>query len=197
MAEWSAIVGEKAESASVWAWRVARALSLRGFSVGGFVLVPACAPTGEVIGTNIQRVLGEETCPLMPQTGAALEESAFERAAGWVREPNRDFVLIDGVGSLEEARGGHWPVLGEAIAASQGPHVILVALRSSLSIISLALPPPLAELVVPAAERRAARYVDALYDWARGPRSIPPHSGVFVRAGAKSTFRREQASGVR
>ena len=168
MGSWSAIVGPAKSNKSGYAWRVAQALATRGFRTGGYVQREVRDPEGETLGWDVERVLDEQRVTLARPSndpdicGYRFQSAGFSAAADWLGTPNRDLVVMDGIGKLEAAGRGHWPAAKRVVEDPTAPHALLCIRDDCLRTIALALPDPLAFLEVPASERDTAAFVEVL-----------------------------------
>lgn len=154
MSEWSVIVGRAGSEKGELARRVIDALLAAGLQVGGFVQKSVADAAGETLGWDVERIDRSERCVLARTSpeptlcSYAFEAEGFARAADWSRQP-ADVVVVGGVGKIEAARGGHWPLLEGLILDPDAPHVIACVRDSCLATVALALPDPVAHVTSP------------------------------------------------
>jgi nucleoside-triphosphatase THEP1 len=171
MSSWSVIIAPVGRDKSEPTRRVIVELTLRGLAVGGFLQV-WLGDDARVRGWDVERVDGSERTLLARESADptlcswAFEPSAFARAAAWAREP-ADVVIIGGVGKMEAAREGHWPLLASLIADPAAPHVIACVRDSCLANIALELPDPVADLTLPCDPAALESFVATVADTAR------------------------------
>jgi len=164
---WSAIIGGRKTDKTGAALAVARALEAKGLRVGGFVQRDLHLPSGDHLAIDVERVDGAARCTLARTTSTPelcdylFEPSGFAQAAAWASEPC-DVVVIGGVGKLEAARGGHFPVLERLATAEGGPHVLACVRDSCLSPVGLLLPDASEWLELPCDDAALVRFAEAL-----------------------------------
>jgi nucleoside-triphosphatase THEP1 len=180
MSAWSAIVGAAGTNKSEVARRVVRALAERGLRVGGFLQVDVPASDGTTEGWDVEHVADGERLVLARRSPDptlceyAFREQGFAQAAAWAREAC-DVVMIGGVGKLEAARGGHWPVLEALVTRADAAHVVACVRDSSLAAVALALPDPVAHVMLPCSSDAIVELADQI---ARAVRSVTPFAGT-------------------
>jgi len=154
MSSWSLIVGQAGSEKNRAALSVARALESRGLSVAGFVQEEVSDDQGETLGWDVVSIADDRRFPLARVStdptlcGYRFDDEGFAQAAAWAREA-ADVVVVGGVGKLEAAERGHWPVLRELIGSAAAPHVMACVRDTSLATIALALPDPSTYLELP------------------------------------------------
>ena len=168
MGQWSAVVGRSKLEKDRVALEVARNLARRGIRVGGFVQLRSHDDDGELIGWDVCRVSDGERYALARRSSDPdlcsyrFDDDAFALAKAWSREEPAEVVFIGGVGKLEAAERGHWPVLSELVERADGPHVVACIRDTSLSTIALRLPDPVEALELPAADDVVRAFTDAV-----------------------------------
>ncbi|MCC6903940.1 MAG: DUF2478 domain-containing protein [Polyangiaceae bacterium] len=172
MSHWSAIVGKPGTEKGQAAKKLAALLEARGFAVAGFVQDDVSDAAGKTVGWDISSVTGPA------ERGVLAREAAEADLCGYKFEPSgfqlarrlsqraADVVIVGGVGKLEAAEQGHWPLLKALIDREPGPHVVACIRDTCLSAIALALPDPLDSVELPCdaadLERLAERLAAAL-----------------------------------
>ena len=71
-------------------------------------------------------------------------------------------MFIGGVGKLEAAERGHWPVLAELVNEERGPVVVACIRDTSLATVALKLPEPALALELPAEADAVREFTDAV-----------------------------------
>jgi nucleoside-triphosphatase THEP1 len=164
MSSWSLIVGKAGTRKNRAARSVARALESRGLGVAGFLQEEVTDDQGETLGWDVVRITDDRRFPLARVSadptlcGYRFDDEGFARAAEWARAA-ADVVVVGGVGKLEAAERGHWPVLSELIASASAPHVMACVRDSSLATIALSLPDPSTYLELPCDAARLEAFV--------------------------------------
>ena len=67
-------------------------------------------------------------------------------------------MVIGGVGKIEAARAGHWPLLESLILDPEAPHVIACVRDTCIATIALALPDPEAHVMLPCDDAELASF---------------------------------------
>ncbi len=175
MTSWSAIVGAPGTQKGRAAKLLSRMLGSRGLRVAGFVQEEVCDANGEVTGWDVESVSTPERRTVLARTrttdpticGYAFEPDGFAAARAFALEP-ADVVIVGGVGKLEAAKQGHFPLLAERCAATTGPHVVLCIRDTCLASIAFELPDPIDHVQLPCdtseLERLAATIAASLGD---------------------------------
>ncbi len=153
---WVALVGRREEGRAVAALHVVEHLRARGVPLGGFLQQPVFtsdAADAEAVAYEAQslrtgqrvRVASHGFDPTLCDW--SFDPEAFERARGWVLEPEAHVSFIE-LGPLEARGEGHLPA---AHAALTGPARLLVfCIRPHvLASIGLELPDPVDGLELP------------------------------------------------
>ncbi len=167
MSAWSAIVGAAGTNKCEVAREVVRAPAARGLRVGGFLQVDVPGADGETEGWDVERVADGVRVVLARKSedpticGYAFREPGFAEAAAWAGEAC-DVVIVGGVGKLEAAKRGHWPVLEALIGAPDAPHVVACVRDTCLATIAFALPDPVAHVGLPCGSDEIARLADQI-----------------------------------
>ncbi|MCC6336277.1 MAG: DUF2478 domain-containing protein [Myxococcales bacterium] len=162
---WWAIIGGRDDDKARAALLVARRLSSRGLSVGGFVQREVLAASGDVAGWDVERVDGGGRRPLARTSATpelcdyTFDPAGFAVAATWAGEPC-DVVVVGSVGKLEADKRGHFPVLERLARASAGPHVLAVVRDSCLTQVGLALPDASGWVTMPCDDSALERFAD-------------------------------------
>ena len=164
MSSWSLIIGRSGADKGGIALSVARELGRRGLAVAGFVQQSVLDDAGEPSGFDVVSVPREEHFALARVSsdptlcGYRFDERGFDRAREWSMTP-ADVVVIGGVGKLEAAQAGHWPVLSALIADANAAHVIACVRDTALSTIALALPDPVAYIELPSCDEELELFI--------------------------------------
>lgn len=173
MSSWSAIVGRSGSDKGRAALGVARELARRGLALAGFVQQELRDEAGEPAGWDLVHVARDERFALARVSadatlcGYRFDDTGFDRAREWSMTA-ADVVVIGGVGKLEAAERGHWPVLSALVADPSAPHVIACVRDTVLSTVALALPDPAAYLELPSTEADLAAFIEQVERAARG-----------------------------
>ena len=153
MASWSAIVGARSDDKGAALHHVLDWLRESGVRLGGFYQERVLDDAGEVAGWDVVRLGQPGRASLARRSDEpdmcdyAFKRSGFAAAAAWVDEPGADLIVVGGMGKLEAAGGGHWPVVEGLLAGSA--HTLLCIRDTSLSGVALRLPDPVAYVHLP------------------------------------------------
>jgi nucleoside-triphosphatase THEP1 len=168
MTQWSAIVGGAGTEKGRAARKLAALLEARGLRVAGFVQNDVSDDAGETLGWDIASVTEPERVGVLARIsqdpdlcGYKFEQAGFELARALSDQP-ADVVVIGGVGKLEAAERGHWPLLRGLIDRADSPHVVACIRDTSLSAIALALPDPLDYVELPCDDAELERLAERL-----------------------------------
>lgn len=168
MSSWSAIVGAPGTEKGRAAKKLAELLQARGLRVAGFVQEDVSGASGETLGWDIVSVSAPEKVGILARTssepdlcGYAFQPAGFAFARELASE-RADVVIVGGVGKLEAAKQGHWPVLAELVERADGPHVVACIRDTCLSSVALALPDPLDYVELPCDDAALAELAERL-----------------------------------
>ena len=154
------------------ALRLAELLRARGLRVAGFVQEDVSDVAGETLGWDVASVADPSRRGVLARgseqahiCGYEFLESGFALARSFAHEP-AEVVIVGGVGKLEAAKQGHWPLLEFLITTAEAPHVVACVRDTCLATVALALPDPIDYVELPcedaALERLAERLAAAL-----------------------------------
>jgi nucleoside-triphosphatase THEP1 len=168
MGQWSAVVGRSKSEKDRIALGVAQGLAQRGIRVGGFVQLRSHDAEGELAGWDVCRVSDGTRYALARRSNDPdlcsyrFDDEGFALAKAWSRAEPAEVIFIGGVGKLEAAERGHWPVLSELVERADGPLVVACIRDTSLATIALRLPDPVEALELPAEEDVVRAFTDAI-----------------------------------
>lgn len=168
MSSWSAIVGAPGTEKGRAAQKLAALLRARGLAVAGFVQEDVPDAAGETQGWDIVSVADPTRIGVLARVssapdlcGYAFSEAGFALARELARQP-ADVVIVGGVGKLEAAKQGHWPLLQSLIESARAPHVVACVRDTCLATVAFALPDPLDYVELPCSDAELGRLADRL-----------------------------------
>ncbi len=143
---------------------LAEALGRLGLRVGGFVQRRVFDAHGEVAGWDVEAVAGSERRALARESSRperckwGFEQQTFRWASELATQAGLDVVFVGGVGHLECASRGHWPLIENLLGQCTGAPVVLTVRRSCIANIVLRSPDPKAALELPATPEQLGRF---------------------------------------
>lgn len=143
-------------------------LRARGRTVAGFVQQDVPDGHGETAGWDVVSVSDPSRCSALARVsdapnlcGYAFSEAGFAYARQLATD-EADVVIVGGVGKLEAAKQGHWPLIEELLSGPSTRHVVLCIRDSCLSTVALALPDPFDHVSLPCDDAELERLADAV-----------------------------------
>ena len=155
MSNWSAIVGARGDDKTKALDQVLSQLQQQGVRLAGFYQERVVDAADEVLGWDIVRLGGPGRRSLARRSPNpdlceyAFEAPGFAVAAEWARASDVDLLVVGGLGKLEAAETGHWPLVQTLIEDASAPHALLCIRDTSLSSLAFRLPDPQAHLHLP------------------------------------------------
>ncbi|MEZ4219983.1 MAG: hypothetical protein R3B13_03570 [Polyangiaceae bacterium] len=146
MTDWFAIVGARSDDKQRALDQVVACLQSQ-LRLAGFFQERVHDDAGEVSGWDVVRVGGSgrevlaRRSPNPELCAYSFEVGGFGAARSWAQQ-DADVVLVGGMGKLEAAGGGHFPVVQALIEAPDAPALLLCIRDTSLANIALRLPDP-------------------------------------------------------
>jgi nucleoside-triphosphatase THEP1 len=168
MSGWSAIVGKPGTEKGQAARKLAALLEARGLAVTGFVQDDVSDPEGKTVGWDISSVTGPTQRGILAREAAEADLCGYKfEASGFalaerLSQGAADVVIVGGVGKLEAAEQGHWPLLKSLIEREPGAHVVACIRDTCLSAVALALPDPLDYVELPCDDAELERLAERL-----------------------------------
>lgn len=151
--------------------RLAEALRADGLAVGG-VWQRAMEGAGYRAGYDLVDLATGDTLPLArrrptadgPWGAFAFDESAWSWAAARIRTARlaADVMLVDEIGRLEAAGGGHLPALREVLPGERARTWVLAVRDLALPAVLTTFGPPVAQVQAPVAEEEIGRLATAI-----------------------------------
>lgn len=164
MLNWSAIVGSRGADTAGVLHSVLTHLRQVGVQPCGFYQERVLDDAGEIAGWDVVRIGQPGRVALARRSpdpdlcDYGFDPDAFATAASWASAPGADLAVVGGLGKLEAAGSGHWPLVQCLLERSGDASALFCIRDTSLTSLALRMPDPAAFVHLPCDERVLSQF---------------------------------------